>query len=148
MPDIVTFDPVGLRIVEIDAGGDNELSVVEAYSEWKAWLSADPSRLRYPAAFRVVGGDPISGTKSLGSTFFLTNGWRIRPAESSHRLVLAGNIFTDPAGESVFVPTLGSFTVTAEVSTSNLVDTVVVGGADATLAAVDKRTRLILASVV
>jgi hypothetical protein len=148
MPAIVTFDPTALRIVEIAAGASNELNVVEIYSEWKDWLLADTERMAYPAAFRVVGGDPISGTQSLGSTFFLQNGWRIRPAESSHRLVLKGNLFTDPAGNSVFVPTLGAFTISAELSTSNLIDTITVGGADATLAAVDKRTKLILASVI
>jgi hypothetical protein len=148
MPAIVTFDYTALRIIEIAAGVTNELNVVEVYSEWKQALLDDPTRMAYPAAFRVVGGDPISGTRSLGSTFFLQNGWRIRPSESNHRLALKGNIFTDPAGDSVFVPTLGAFTVSAEVSSSNLVDTITVGGADAMLAAVDKRTRLILASVV
>jgi len=124
MADIVTFDPDTLRIIEIDAGGDNELTVLEVYSEWKDWLLADPSRLGYPSAFRVVGGDPVSGTQSLGSTFFLTNGWRIRPAESTHKLILSGNIFTDPAGESVFTPTLGAFNVNTETQVSNIIDLV------------------------
>lgn len=121
MPDVVTFDPVNLRIIEIDAAGDNELDVVEIYSEWKAWqLLSDNAK--HPPAFRFVGGDPISPTQDLGSTFFLTNGWKIRPAESSHKLTLVGNIFTDPAGESVFVNTLGAFTVNTETRVSNLTD--------------------------
>lgn len=130
MADVVTFDPANLRIVEIDAGGDNELDIIEVYSEWKDWLLADFQRMGFPPAFRVVGGDPISGTQSLGSTFFLINGWRIRPAESDHRLVLNGNLFTDPAGDSVVVPTLGAFTVTVEMATSNLIDQVSSTGSD------------------
>lgn len=134
MADVVTFDPIGLRIVEIDASGDNELDLVEIYSEWKTWLLADPVRAGYPPAFREVGGDPISQTQSLGTTFFLLNGWRIRPAESHHKLTIVGNIFTEPAGESVFVPTTGAFTVNAETRVSNLIDVVDVGG-DPTLIA-------------
>jgi hypothetical protein len=128
MADIVTFEPLTLRIVEIDAGGDNELNLVEMYSEWKQWLLDDPTRLGLPPAFREVGGDPVSLTQSLGTTFFLLNGWKIRPAERSHKLTIVGNLFTDPAGESVFVPTFGAFTVNTETRVSNLIDTVDTGG--------------------
>jgi hypothetical protein len=126
MPDVVQFDPIDLRIIEIDAGAVNSLSVQEVYSEWKAWLLADPSRLGYPAAFRQVGSDPISATKNLGTTYFLLNGWRFRPTESSHKVTLVGNIFTDPAGSDVFVETLGAFTVTIEMEVSNLTDAVLI----------------------
>jgi hypothetical protein len=130
MADVVQFDPDNLRIIEISAGGDNELSVVEIYSEMKDWLLADPARLAYPQAMRYVGGDAISPTQDLGSTFFLLNGWRIRPAELTHKLTLIGNLFTDPAGESVFVPTLGAFNVNTETRVSNLVDAVLVNSAE------------------
>lgn len=121
MPDIVTFDPLNLRIVEIDAGGDNVLDVAEIYSEWKEWLKLSDNA-KFSQAFRFVGGDPISDTQDLGVTYFLLNGWRIRPAESSHKLTLVGNIFTDPSGFSIFVATLGTFTVNTETRVSNLVD--------------------------
>jgi hypothetical protein len=124
MSDVVTFDFLNLRIVEIDAGGDNELDLVEVYSEWKQALLDDTSRLGFPPAFREVGGDPVSQTQSLGTTFFLLNGWKIRPAESHHKLTVNGNLFTDPAGESVFVPTFGAFTVNTETRVSNLIDQV------------------------
>ena len=122
MPDVVTFDPINLRIVEIDAAGDNALTWQEIYSEWKDWLLADSSRMRYPQAFRTVGGDPISETTNLGSTFFLQNRWKFRPAENDHRLIVNGNLFTDPAGESPFVLTLGGFTVAIESVVSNLTE--------------------------
>jgi hypothetical protein len=128
MPDVVTFDPTNLRIVEIDAAGDNTLTWQEIYSEWKDWLLADASRMRYPQAFRTVGGDPISETTSLGATYFLQNRWKFRPAETSHRLVVEGNLFTDPAGESPFVPTLSAFVVAIESVVSNLTEVEVVEG--------------------
>jgi hypothetical protein len=131
MAAVVTFDPINLRIVEINTGQPvNELSILEVYSEWKDWLLADASRLGYPQAFRVVGGDPISDVASLGSTYFLVNGWRIRPAEYSHKLVLTGNIFTDPAGSDVNAPTLGSYNVTVSERVSNLTDSVLLNSPD------------------
>lgn len=125
MPAIVTFDPLSFPpiITEINTGlSSNSLDIREIYSEWKDWVLADPSRLGYPPAFRVVGGDPISDTDSLGSTFFLLAPWKIRPAEYDHRLTLVGNIFTDPAGESPVVPTLGGYTIAVEYEVSTLVE--------------------------
>jgi len=124
MADIVTFDPVNLRIVEIDAAGDNELDAVEIYSEWKDWLLSDGANMGYPPAFRVVGGDPTSATQSLGITYFLQNGWKIRPAESDHKFTIVGNMRSDPATESVFVAALGAFTVHTETQFANLVSTI------------------------
>lgn len=130
MADIVTFDPVNRRIVPIDTlgTGDVELNVVEIYSEWKTWVVASGSKAGIESsataapAFRYVGADPISDTQNLGTTFFMLNGWRIRPFERNHKLTLVGNIFTDPAGSSVFVNTIGAFTVNTETRVSNLVD--------------------------
>lgn len=124
MPNVVNFDPTSLRIVEIGVGGDNEIDIREIYSEWKDWQLADPLRMGYPPAFRVVGGDPISDTESLGSTFFLLDPWKIRPAELDHQLTLVGNLFTDPAGESPIVPTLGGYTVDVSLKISTLVESV------------------------
>jgi hypothetical protein len=50
--------------------------------------------------------------------------WKFRPAEYDHRLTLVGNMFSDPAGESVIVPTNGTFTVLVEQRVSNLTDAV------------------------
>jgi hypothetical protein len=112
--------------------GENKLIIVnfgitdidvelDIYSAWKRWLlSADNSK--YEIALRVVGGDPISEVKTLGATFFLMNGWRIRPYEGNHRLKISGNIFTDPSGDSIIIPTLGNFSVIIEMFVSNLSD--------------------------
>lgn len=116
----VTFDgPNSLIIVN---AGITELDIkIDIYSDWKEWvLTSDNSK--WNPALRVVGGDPISLTRNLGATYFLINGWRIRPDEVSHRLILSGNLFTDPAGFSPVVPTIGSYQVVVEYSTSNLID--------------------------
>lgn len=215
MPAVVTFDGVTRLITEIAAGTENEIDVVEIYSEWKDWvrgvysfntetdvdggaetvtvlahslydgaqlnysnlgggetvglvdgtryyarvLSIDtleiydtaanaqntgstvgrvdltPSGLgngeshrfttdnaKFLTAFSVIGGDPITATQNLGITYFLENGWRVRPAELSHKVTLVGNLFTREPGQSAFVDTVGSFTVNAETRVSNLVD--------------------------
>jgi hypothetical protein len=121
MPDIVTFDGPAKVITEIAGGTENELDVIEVYSEWKVWTMLSDN-LKFLHAFGVVGGDPITPTQNLGSTFFMENGWRIRPAELDHKLTLVGNIFTREPGESVFLATLGAFTVNTETRVSSLVD--------------------------
>jgi hypothetical protein len=127
MADVVTFDPVNLRIVEINSAlAVNTLSAKEIYSEWKAWLLADPSRLGYPAAFTPVGGDPTIGSDALGVTLFLENRWKIRPAEYSHKLIVDGNLF-DRDGGSIFATTLGAYNVHTETKVSNLIDRISAG---------------------
>jgi len=123
MPDVVTFDAPNRIITEIANGAVNSLDIVEVYSEWKVW-AAQSDNLKFPPAFSVVGGDPISPSQSLGSTFFLENGWRIRPAELNHELEIRGNLFVAGGVGNVFVPTLGSFNVSTKLSVSNLVDAV------------------------
>lgn len=102
--------------------GVTELDVqVDLYSDWKEEVKLSDN-MKYWPAMRAVGGDPISDTQNLGSTYFLINGWKIRPHEADHELLITGNIFTDPAGESIIVPTLGSYTVLVTNFVSNLVD--------------------------
>ncbi len=116
---VVTFDGVNRIITEVSTGTDNEISVAEVYSRWKLYVKANPQFLQ---AMSVVGGDPITPTQNLGATFFLENGWRIRPAEFSHKLTMVGNLFTREPGQSPFVDTIGAFTVNTETRVSSLVD--------------------------
>lgn len=125
MPQVVSFDPDRFMIEEVDNSPTQQTStqVIEAYSEWKDWakdLVAD--NLKYAPAFRVVGGDPISPSLNLGSTFFLTNSWKLKPAEYSHQWELIGNLFADPFTNDVVIPTDGAYTVLTILARSNLVD--------------------------
>jgi hypothetical protein len=114
-----TFDGYARLIICND--GVTSVSVEEMYSRWCDWV-AQADNFKWAQAIRYVGGDAISATKNLGVTFFLINGWRIRPYEGDHRLVVEGNLYTDPAGQSPFVTTRGGFNVTVEMQVSSLVD--------------------------
>ena len=93
MADRVDFDGVNSLIVV--KSGVTELDVqVNLYSDWKEWVS-EPSpnvNSKFLEAFRTIGGDPVTAENLAGDTYFLTNGWRIRPQESNHRLKINGKI--------------------------------------------------------
>ena len=116
-----TFD--GTNKLIILSPGTTVLSVQDMYSRWVDWLSLSDNS-KYLPAFRTVGGDIISDTSNVGITYFITNGWKIRPHEANHRLQVSGNLYTDPAGESPFTNTLGNYNVLIELSVSNIVDLV------------------------
>lgn len=126
----VTFDGPNRLILVND--GVTELNWArDVYSAWKEWffIDSNPENPGYLQAMRLVGGDPldIAGTRFLGVSFFLTNGWRIRTWSGDHRLVISGNVFTDE-GEPINVPTENPASVTIELNTSNLVDLIRVDG--------------------
>jgi hypothetical protein len=72
----------------------------DIYSAWKQWmLLKDIENFRYTTPFSVIGGEPLSGGESLDATFFLINGWRIKPATGTYTLNIIGNIFEVDGGE-------------------------------------------------
>jgi len=119
-----TFDgPNKLIILSL---GTTSITMVDCYSRWKEFvLTGDNSK--YLEAFSVIGGDPLPGGNFLGNTFFLENGWKIRPQEANHALTVTGNLF-DRAGGSPFVNTVGAYNVRIEQKTSNIVDLIATGG--------------------
>lgn len=121
----VTFDGVNkLIIVNV---GETSISVdTDIYSDWKEWL-LESDNIKYPIAISAIGGDPIGGGRFLGTTFFLENGWKMRPYEGNHTLSVIGNLYTRD-GSSPFVQTLGSYNVLISMQVSNLIDTVATGG--------------------
>ena len=122
MPDFSFDGPTKTITAPAGTGPTSEFVVTrDIYAAWKRWMALSDNA-KWAKALSVVGGDPITDTQSLGSTFFLENGWRIRPDERDHKITLVGNLFTREPGESVFLPTLGGFTVNAETRVSSLVD--------------------------
>ena len=99
---------------------------VDLYSEWKLWV-IESDNSKYVPAFSAIGGDPLPGGKFVGTTFFLENGWKIRPFEGDHDLVVSGNLY-DRTGGSPFVNTVGDYNVLITMATSNLVDAVATSG--------------------
>lgn len=116
MAAIVTFDFDDRIITEISASGDNELNVDEIYSEWKIAAQLT-NNLAVEIAFSTVGPLVIG---EVGASFFLENGWKIRPAELDHELILVGNLFSVIG--SPIIPTTGGFTVLVSIKFSNIVD--------------------------
>lgn len=92
------------------------------YSNWKEWMLVNEfENSHFLEAIRVVGGDPLPGSRQLGSTFFLENGWRIRSWEGDHILTITGNVFT-AEGDDPVLPVLGDYTVSVNFNTSVLVE--------------------------
>ncbi len=122
-----------MAMVKFDVDTTNKLFVAKAgitvvdvqtdlYSDAKEhWLS-DTVALGFDFPIRTVGGDPIDDIRDLGVTYFLTNGWRIRPDEANHRLVVTGNLYVDGGAGNPFVPTVGDYNVVIELQTSNIME--------------------------
>lgn len=119
----VIFD--GYNKIIIVAEGVTQLDFrVDVYSAWKEWLF-DPNQtnLKWAEALSVTGGDPLPGNRNLGTTYFLENGWKMRTWEGNHELTVTGNVFSRDGG-SIFVPTLNPWTITINLNTSTLVETI------------------------
>lgn len=105
----ITFDGASKRII-LDSAS---LSASDIWSEWVDWLDADTDNGKWPVAMKQVGGDDLGGGLLIPPYIFLLNGWRVRPMESSHLLVMTGNLFVDGGGQPV-VQTLGNFNVSVQ----------------------------------
>ncbi len=99
----ITFDGATKRII-LDSAS------VTAAEIWSRWVDWHPSNSQWPLAFSLVGGIPLGSGLFIPPYFFLLNGWRVRPMESSHNLTITGNLFVDGGGVPV-VSTLGTYQV-------------------------------------
>lgn len=97
----ITLDGATKRIILDSASA----SAAEIWSRWVDWHPDNP---KWPLAFQLVGGQALGGGLFIPPYFFLRNGWRVRPMESSHNLTITGNLFVDGGGVPV-VSTLGTF---------------------------------------
>lgn len=123
----VSFDPITkiISVIETPVNGQVFIDVkADIYSDGKElWISDDSlTKFRFPV--RAVGGDPLPGSKSLGSTFFLLYGWKIRPFEDNHTMNVNGNLYTDD-GSTPYAPTIGTFNIMLISSVSSLVDSTI-----------------------
>lgn len=123
----VTYDWAN-KIIQVDVapvGGSVEIDIKEdIYSDGKQdWKDdADLNKFRFPVT--PVGGDLLPGSKTLGSTFFLEYGWKIRPYNASHTLNVNGNMYARD-GSDPYLDTVGVYTVRIIQSVSSLVDSTV-----------------------
>jgi hypothetical protein len=92
----VTFDGVNkLIIINQD---ETEISVQrDIYSSWKEWVRQEDNS-KFEQAVNVVGGEPTTGDEKLDATYFLINGWRLKPYPGSYTLNVVGNLFEVDGG--------------------------------------------------
>jgi hypothetical protein len=126
---IATFDGNN-KIINLNTGV-TLFTMDSLYSDWKRWVATSDNSKFLPA-FRYVGGDPTIPGQSLGTTYFLLNGWKIRPYNADHTLIVEGNIFTDDQS-SAFMHTIGDNMVVVQIAFSNLTTTVVVDSSGSTV---------------
>lgn len=110
------------KIIQI-GDGITAIAVNDLYVGWKEWVISANNSV-FQQAFRFVGGDPLPGSKKLGTTYFLMNGWKIRPYSGNHTLAVDGNLYTED-GSSPYVMAVGQFSVMIINSVSSLVDSTV-----------------------
>ncbi len=97
----VTFDGAN-RLILINPG-ELLLDVQEdIYSAWKEWSLLE-TNTKWLQALDTVGGEPTVAGQFLDVTYFLINGWKLKPYPGSYSLNLIGNIF-DIDGGDVKVP--------------------------------------------
>ena len=121
----VTFDPATkiITVTQAPVSGVVDIDVkVDLYSDGKEDWKTDASLTKFRFPIRAVGGDPLPGGKSLGSTFFLLYGWKIRPYEASHTMNVTGNLYSED-GTSPYIATVGTYAVALVSSISTLVET-------------------------
>lgn len=121
--EVATFDGPNKLMTIITGTTTIELKVL--YSDWKEWCLKDDN-LKYPQAFKYVGGEPTINGQYLGTTYFILNDWRIRPYDGEHTLIVNGNIFTED-GTSPFTKTATNKSVVIYNVFSNLLSTIDTG---------------------
>ena len=105
----MTFDGANKRVI-LDS---TSVTASEIWSRYIDWLADDNQNARWGLAMTQVGGDELGSGLYIPIYIFLQNGWRVRPMESSHQLMITGNLFVAEGG-SPLVNTLGNYNVIAQ----------------------------------
>lgn len=105
----MTFDGANKRIIL----NSTSVTASEIWSRYMDWLAADSNNAKWGLAMTQIGGDDLGSGLFVPIYVFLQNGWRVRPMESSHQLMITGNLFVAEGG-SPLVNTLGNYNVIAQ----------------------------------
>jgi hypothetical protein len=130
------FDPAVNRII-LDT---TSVSAVQLWSEWIDWISVGTNS-KYLPAFRLGGTDELGSGLFVPPYLFLQNGWRVRPMEADHTLIITGNLFVEGGGVPV-VSTLGAFNVSAQYTVPVQAQGIATGGINPTLQQIRDAMRL------
>lgn len=117
---MITLDGATRRII-LDSAN------VSAAAIWTAWVDWLPLNPQWPLAFALVGGIDLGDGAFIPPYFFLRNGWRVRPMESTHVLKITGNLVVEGGGDPV-VPTLGAFNVSTQYTVPVAAQGIATGG--------------------
>lgn len=104
----IIFDPTTKRII-LDS---TTITADEIYSRWVDW-AATSDNIKYGEIIKHVGGVDLGSGLFIPDYIFLCDGWRVRPLEGNHTLIITGNLFVDGGGIPV-VQTLGNYNVSVQ----------------------------------
>jgi hypothetical protein len=102
------FDPTERRIILDSVSASAE----QIWTDWVDWAALTDNS-KWPPAILQIGGDGLGSGLFIPVYMFLLNGWRVRPMEANHALIITGNLFVDGGGVPV-VNTLGAFNVSTQ----------------------------------
>jgi hypothetical protein len=105
-----TFDGPS-KIISLSSGTVT-MSVKDLWSRWVDWyLTSDNGK--YLPAMEQVGGQVISVANSSFVPVYVTliNGWKIRPQEANHTLIVNEGVLISSDNISPFVNTIGAYNV-------------------------------------
>ena len=118
----ITFDPANKRII-LDSTSFN---VTEIWSRWIDWVSSGDNS-KYLPALSQSGGEELLPSIFSPIYIFLDNGWRVRPMEANHKLVLDGFLYVRGGGDPV-VNTLGAYNVSVQYTVAMQAQAVATSG--------------------
>ena len=113
-PQKCTFDGVN-RLILVNQGITAIDVTTDIYSDWKEWVQSYDNAKWLPAV-NSIGGEPTPDGR-IGATFFLLNGWRIKPWQGDYRLTVNGNLYTTE-GDNPFL-SISGVSVSSTVSDLN-----------------------------
>lgn len=119
--------------------GVTTLDVTDLYSAWKQWVQSGQG-IGFLPMFEAIGGQPLPGGLFAGQSYFLINGWKIKPQSANHRLNIIGNLYSDD-GSNITVEVAG-FTVEIALNTSAQAQGISVSGSTLTLSQIESSALL------
>lgn len=105
----LNFDGVN-KLISITT--DTTLDVKDLWSRWVDWaLTSDNSKF-LPAMSQTGGNDiDISAGTSIPIYIFLENGWKVKPKEANHTLVVTNGILLTSDSSTPYRQTTGNYNV-------------------------------------